>query len=180
MTTQTKEVQSCSRGGNTAPAVSVGVTLPLSRGLVTTVSPEDADLGNLKWYASSSKNGFYAIRKPWHQPTTYLHRVIVERVIDRSLLPDEVVDHINGDPLMNTRSNLRVATRAQNMHNSKRPITNKSGYKGVHYSKKYQRWVSQIRINGSRIHVGSFDDPQSAYEAYCKVAQEHFGEFANG
>jgi len=41
------------------------------------------------------------------------------------------------------------------------------------------KFRSHIAINGSQIHLGYFDDAQSAHEAYKTAAKERFGEFWN-
>ncbi len=51
-----------------------------------------------------------------------------------------MVDHKDGDPLNNRKTNLRKATPAQNAGNTKLLRNNKSGYKGVFWDKKYNRW----------------------------------------
>lgn len=60
------------------------------------------------------------------------------------------VDHINGNVLDNRLHNLRLVTRLQNMWNTKTPITNKSGIKGVCLDSKSLLWVSSIFVNGIR------------------------------
>jgi hypothetical protein len=45
--------------------------------------------------------------------TRALHRVVAERTLGRPLQPDEIVHHIDGDPLNNAPSNLTVVSRQQ-------------------------------------------------------------------
>jgi len=96
---------------------------------------------------------------------TMMHRVIVQRVVDRSLLAHEEVDHINGDGLDNRRSNLRIATRAINMQNRRgHDSRNKTGYRGVVRARS-GRYVAQATQNKRHIYLGTFPTPQLAYEA---------------
>ena len=78
----------------------------------------------------------------------------------------------------NQRLNLREATPSQNKMNSKIRSDNTSSYKGVSWCKLMQKWKARITVNGKRIHLGYFDDPKEAHEAYCTAADQYFGEFA--
>ena len=89
------------------------------------------------------------------------------------------IDHIDGDGLNNSFSNLRLATHAQNIRNSKRPTSNTSGFKGA-YKSRWGRWTARIVIEGKAVHIGTFDTPELAHMAYCKAAAELHGEFARG
>lgn len=86
------------------------------------------------------------------------------------------VDHKNGDKLNNLESNLRIATVSQNRANSKIPITNTSGYKGVYESGP--NWRARIEVNYTKINLGSFKDIKLAALAYNEAAKEFFGDFA--
>jgi hypothetical protein len=89
------------------------------------------------------------------------------------------VDHINGDPRDNRRSNLRFVTKAQNQMN-RTSVAASSGFKGVVRNKK--GWAASInkRANGvkTRYHLGTFKTPEEAAKAYDRAAIELFGEFA--
>jgi hypothetical protein len=149
------------------------IRVPLTQGKFALVNPEDADLLHLKWYARKSSNGYYALRQ-----SKGMHRVILERVLGRALKYGEYVDHIDRDTLNNQRGNLRLASMSQNLQNSKAPTRNTSGYKGVHWVKNNKKWRAQIRVNGHAIHLGLFDDPLDAHNAYCVAAKNYFGEFS--
>lgn len=107
----------------------------------------------------------------------YSHRLAW--LIIHGVWPAKYIDHINGDPLDNRLSNLRLATRAENRRNTKRQSNNTSGLKGVIFDKARGKWQARIKIDGYNRHLGYFTAPEEAHAAYCKAAREHYGEFAN-
>lgn len=82
--------------------------------------------------------------------------------------PENDIDHINGDRTDNRFCNLRLATRAENMQNERKArVSNKSsGLLGVSWSKAACKWAAGIKLEGKKKHLGLFDDPQVAHEAY--------------
>lgn len=152
------------------------ISVPLTKNQSTVISPEDSDLVALKWYAQTHHSGgFYAVRGG--APKIYLHRVILERVLGRPLLSTEYTDHIDGDKLNNARSNLRVATPCENQHNRKRNKNNTSGYPGINWNKRKQRWIVRLMKSRVTIEVGSFKNLDDAIAAYKQSKLEHHGEF---
>jgi len=88
------------------------------------------------------------------------------------------IDHINGDKADNRWSNLRAATRYQNIQNRGPHKDNAIGLKGVHFSGKEQKWIAQIHANGNSKRLGCFDCPAAASFAYQIAADKHHGAFA--
>jgi hypothetical protein len=88
------------------------------------------------------------------------------------------VDHINVNPLDNRRENLRIATHTQNQCNKTKYSNNTSGFKGVSFHKKAQKFNARISIDGKRKHIGLFATAAAAHEAYKKAAVKYHGEFA--
>jgi len=89
-----------------------------------------------------------------------------------------MIDHRDGDSTNNRWGNLRRATASQNGANSRRPRRNTSGYKGVSQSRRSGRWEAYIQKNRRRVHLGTFDTPEAAHDAYVAAARKLFGEFA--
>ena len=94
--------------------------------------------------------------------------------------PNSYIDHIDNDPENNKLSNLRIATNAQNQQNAKTRKDSKSGYKGVFFSKRRNKWMARIRLSRFvQKDIGLYDNPEAAHIAYCEAAKLYFGEYAN-
>ena len=92
--------------------------------------------------------------------------------------PAQDVDHKDMNPTNNAWSNLRSASRTSNQANTRSRATNKSGFKGVSWHKRTQKFVAQISYQNKKTHLGLFDNPQDAHNAYVAAARNLFGEFA--
>lgn len=154
------------------------IVIPLSNGMTTIVDEADADLGDWQWHAQPSGMRIYAARNYGVRCGGPMHRVIMKRMLQRDFKSGEKVDHIDNNPLNNTRDNLRVVTHAQNMANQGISKNNTSGYKGVTFKKTTSQWEAGIWINGKRKYLGLYDTPQEAHEAYKRAAIELHGEYA--
>ena len=152
--------------------------VPLSQGYEAVIEAEDAPIvGTRNWNALVHPSGrVYAVSKyrlggeQWR--TVFLHRTILIAGSGYD------IDHVNGDGLDCRLSNLRQATRSQNLMNSRRRSTSKSGYKGVSFVARHGHWRAEIKIEGKTKYLGSFPTPDEAHEAYVSAASQIFGQFA--
>lgn len=160
------------------------IEIPLTRGQVAIVDDIDGDLASFNWYAGRRGKllKFVARRTistiKGKKITGLMHRDILSRMLDRPLLPSEQVDHKDLNTLNNRRENLRLATGGQNQRNKGRLRSNTSGFKGVYFCKRDNKWRATIHKDSKRFCLGSFNTPEEAHDAYCKAAKELHGEFA--
>lgn len=83
-------------------------------------------------------------------------------------------DHINGDLLDNRRSNLRIATQAENGQNRvKHSKRNQSGYRGVSYSARDRTWEAGIMVNGVRYRIAHIRDVHEAGRIAAELRAKH-------
>jgi hypothetical protein len=88
--------------------------------------------------------------------------------------PEHDIDHINGIRRDNRWENLRYADKLINAQNIKGPrADNTSGFLGVHFDKRHKQWKAQININKKRAHIGRFDTPEEAHQAYLEAKRKH-------
>lgn len=92
--------------------------------------------------------------------------------------PEISVDHIDGNPLNNQRSNLRTCTHAQNICNSKLNSKNTSGYRGVTWHTGAKKYMAYIRHNYKMYNLGLFETAEEAALARNEKAVKLHGEFA--
>lgn len=81
--------------------------------------------------------------------------------------PDGHIDHIDGNPSNNAISNLRDTSALVNSQNKIEPMsTNKTGYLGVYYDPKKDRYRGEIIVNKRRHRLGWFKTAEEASAAY--------------
>ena len=93
--------------------------------------------------------------------------------------PDQI-DHIDGNQQNNKWSNLREATKSQNMMNTKTYSTSLTGVKGVTFIKRTGRYLCRICKEGIHYRSPSFKTIDEAEEWIEFVRPILHGEFAFG
>jgi citrate synthase len=105
-----------------------------------------------------------------------VHRIIY--LMHHGVLPREV-DHKDTNPRNNRIENLRAATHAQNISNSKRRLTNTSGVRNVAWHKASNKWIVKVTVNAHQKHIGLFEDIELAELVAIEARIKHHGVFAN-
>lgn len=154
----------------------MSIGIPLTRGEIATIDACDLDrVSRHKWslWTNLRSPGRYAAVARICSKTVYLHRFILQAGAN------QYIDHIDRNPLNNTRNNLRFCSSSQNAANTERPLA-ASGYRGVRTVTKgdYTRYHAEILFLGAR-KQGPYR--QTAVDAACDydgLAKNFFGEFA--
>lgn len=127
-------------------------------------------LNQWKWFYEN--HGYAQRRVSKYGRMLGMHRVIMDEPEDKQ------VDHIDGNGLNNQRSNLRVATKAENLMNRGKNKNNTSGYKGVSWHKGAGKWTVNIMSYGKSVYIGLYPELIAAARAYNRAALKYHGEFA--
>lgn len=148
--------------------------IKLSDGCVCLVDDDDLDLlSQYSWFCDRHKYVARSYRIRGKKSHQYMHRYLLNPS------KQKVVDHINANGLDNQRSNLRTCTSRQNNYNLRIRNDNTSGFKGVYWFEKRNKWIAQIMTDtGKRLHLGCFTDLKEAAHIYNQFAEQLFGEFA--
>ena len=87
------------------------------------------------------------------------------------------IDHIDGNKLNNHFSNLREVTTKQNNEHRGKQKNNSSGYKGVTFNKRLNKFIAQIQHNSKQLHIGTFETALEASNAYEQMAKSLFSHY---
>lgn len=143
----------------------------LTQGRLAMVDDEDFDLVS-QWMWCVNSKGYVVNRRKG-----LLHRFIMDYPVGLE------VDHKNGDKFDCQKSNLRLATRSENMRNSHKKAVTSSRFKGVSFKRKTKEenagWAARITVHRKLHYLGKFNSEEEAAIAYNAAAIELHGEFAN-
>lgn len=113
------------------------------------------------------ENGYYRVglTKYNKRKKTMLHRLIAEHFIPN---PNNYtnVDHINGIKTDNRLENLRWCSQAENTRfdNHKLRKNNTSGYRGISFDKRCNKYQTEVNVNGKKLYIGKFDSLETAIQ----------------
>ena len=142
------------------------IFIEMTQGFKTIVDEVDADLACYRWRPACKKWGPYAYRQaPMVKGIPGKHislsRTIAERM-GLDLSKEMQVDHINGNPLDNRRSNLRALSASDNSRNQKDRSDSTTGFKGIHFDRTRGKWMAHMSANGKFKNLGRFDSLEEA------------------
>ena len=129
----------------------------------------DARIRNPKWklvkLKPNSKRGEFRINIA--ERFYLVHRIIASCFLNLDIENlEEVIDHRDGNPSNNRIENLRPTTHQGN-------DWNRTQAKGYTWDKERKKWMAQIRVNGTHIHLGRFDTEEEAHQAYLAAKLIH-------
>ena len=157
------------------------IQIPLTKGFFATIDEEDYELiSKHRWYVDICPRVkgclcYARIKTDKHNPKAiYMHRLILG--IHKSSIP--WVDHIDHNGLNNSKSNLRLVSKKENLRNMRPQIGRSSIFKGVALEKSRNNWKASIRINGKGKNLGRFKTEIEAALQYDKYAKLYWGKYA--
>ena len=126
-----------------------------------------------KWHlvkCNLNKGGYkrFSFKFKGKTKTLLYHRVVYYannpewNLLDSS--KENVIDHVDGITTNNHISNLRNVSQHENQFNTK--------CKGYSFDKATGKYKAQITLNGKHIHIGCYDTPEEAHQAYLKKKEE--------
>lgn len=142
------------------------IRIPLSQGYEALIDAADLPLvQGRKWHIVSSKSPIKYARC-WGIGNMLMHRLLsgVPRGLD--------VDHLDGDGLNNTRSNLRVVSRSENCKN-RSTGQGKTGVLNVYF--RNGRYEVVLRVDGKHRRFGRFSTLHEAAIAAYEARLKHYG-----
>jgi hypothetical protein len=150
--------------------------VPLTKGYEAIIDAEDVDLvKGHNWWSEVCFKADGSLRAVYARSDTsgmqYIHRVIMRA--------DEfhLVDHIDGNGIDCRKSNMRLTANTGNSQNKKINCNNTSGFKGVTWNKRREKWEVKIMAYRKKKHIGYYVSLDDAAEAYSKASAIYHGEF---
>ena len=129
--------------------------------------------GDLKPLTSKNHLGYYQVsinRKPkrWHS--------LIWEHFNGPIPTGMDIDHINNVRNDNRIENLQLLSHKENSRCRLKQKNNSSGYPGVYWFKRDQKWETKITINCKQKHLGRFETKEAAYEAYIQAKIKYHGK----
>lgn len=119
-----------------------------------------------KYYKDYGGRGITVCER-WHS---------IENFIDDMFLPyseDLTLDRIDVNEGYNL-DNCRWVTKSVQARNTRLlRANNKSGFRGVYWNKRDNKWVAQIKVNSKTIYLGYFNTPIEGAIAYNNYVTEN-------
>ena len=139
----------------------------IGKNQTTTISLYDINiLERHSFYAHKRKDGKYVARS--NTTGAYLHRIIMDPD------GDQEVDHVDADPLNNTRGNLRRCTKRQNNLAKKSPLI--KGFSGIHQT----QWGWYKAFDGEGGKVGKYNTAEKAAKERDELMLEAYFHSESG
>jgi len=133
-----------------------------------TYNPETGELRGVKGnvITRKRKNGYIICSVKCNGKDTCLYGHRLAWYLYYGKLPNNYIDHIDGNKANNILTNLRDVTKQQNGFNIKKA-------KGYSWHKRDKKFSCRIKINQKQIHIGNFDTEEEARSAYLEAKEKY-------
>lgn len=120
------------------------------------------------WYEGQLSRTYHTLEARIDNKIIKMHQIIFNKN----------VDHKNRNALDNRKNNLRDCTVTENRRNSSIRTDNTSGYIGVSFDAKNNKWSASIGIDNKTKKLGRFNNKNDAIKARLNAEAKYFKEFA--
>ena len=103
------------------------------------------------------------------------HQVLAHRHI-MGAEKGQLITFLDGNSLNLRRANLEFATRNFINRHKRLQSNNESGYHGVTWCKKHDKWVVRLYKEGKEIYLGAYRDKSEAIKARRKAERKYYPE----
>lgn len=153
--------------------------IPLTQGKSALIDDHNFEkVSKFKWCAHRAPNTTYAVRNFKNPKTGKWSTISMHRFLSGEEDPKINVYHVDGNGLNNQDHNLRLCNHGQNLYNSGVSKNNTTGFKGVTFDKKRNKWIAMIGVNGRKINLGRFASKEDAARAWDAAALDYHKDFA--
>lgn len=131
-----------------------------------------------KWFLKSNEGSIVSNITHKNKSISHLklHNVIMNVQTDNE--NGIIVDHIDGNVLNNSKSNLRIANRTINSINKTIQSNNRTGVVGVVKGSTEYSWMPQIKINYKMIRLGTKHTFDEAVISRLRGEAKYFHEYS--
>lgn len=129
----------------------------------------------LNRYIRVSNNGYALISYCNHD--VLLSRIILRLPFGKCDTDLDIAEHRNGNRLDNTKDNLRICEKHINPINCKLYDNNTSGYKGVSWLERLQKWQAYLQCGKEKYYLGVYDNLEDAVQVRKNAEKKYFGEY---
>jgi hypothetical protein len=131
--------------------------IPLTKNKVALVDDLDyEELSKYYWHAGPGhRNTFYVRRGVWNAKTKKMETIRLHRQL-LGCKSGEIVDHIDGNPLNNQRTNLRIVSNKENSQNLHYETS--TNLRGISWYGHRNKWRVYIREGRHQKHLGYYSN----------------------
>ncbi len=151
--------------------------IPLTQNKIAIVADEDFPfLSQYKWRTQKGPDGHLYARTRINANGIITHPYMHTLLMNPSC--QQMVDFKDGNGLNLLRGNMRLCSNKEDAQNRRQQSNNRSGYKGISWGTKENKWVAFITVDGVHKRIGTFTNAIDAAQAYDDEAKKYFGSFA--
>ena len=128
-----------------------------------------------KRYVSINSGGYPYMQ--WRGRELFLHRLIVGLPQQFDSETQLISEHMNGNRKDCREENLRICHKSKNAINCKIYKTNTSGYKGISWNDKLNKWQVNLQYNKKNHYLGVYSDLEEAIKIRKEAEEKYYKEF---